>query len=78
MFQILGFYTNTKKNETEPTWVDEVFKMQKEEEQQNIVSKNQSNSVYNDSHENGDIVAFPIKTSWFWWDPISKFQSLTW
>ncbi|PWA65865.1 hypothetical protein CTI12_AA333020 [Artemisia annua] len=48
---------NTKNNETEPTWVDEVFKMQKEEEQQNIVSENQSNSLYNDSHENGDIAA---------------------
>ncbi|GJS68656.1 putative RNA-directed DNA polymerase, eukaryota, reverse transcriptase zinc-binding domain protein [Tanacetum coccineum] len=48
---------NTTNDETEPTWADEVFKMQKEEEKQNTVYENQSNSLHNASYENGDIVA---------------------
>ncbi|GJW67387.1 hypothetical protein Tco_0121811 [Tanacetum coccineum] len=46
---------NITNNEAEPTWPDEVYKMQKEEEKQNIVFENQSNSHYSAPHENDGI-----------------------
>ncbi|GKB46477.1 hypothetical protein Tco_0897230 [Tanacetum coccineum] len=49
--------TTTTDNVVEPTWADEVFKMQREEEEHNNVSENQSNSLYNTTHENGDVAA---------------------
>ncbi|GJU06927.1 RNA-directed DNA polymerase, eukaryota [Tanacetum coccineum] len=56
---------NITNSKAEPAWADEVYKMQREEEKQNTIFENQSNSHYSAHHENGGIFATssPIQTT---------------